>query len=166
MSNKPGAVHIIEGKHRPYEDEIGDDGFIRYRYRGTDPRHRDNVGLRRAMERQVPLAYLYGIIPGQYMPVWPMFIVEDNPSALCFSVAVDDLAWIREDALPDSSAQIRRGYVTRAARQRIHQRSFRERVINAYRETCAICRLKHRELLDAQVLRPARESINAHFVKE
>ena len=31
------------GKPRPYEDELGDDGLIRYRYRGTDPAHRDNL---------------------------------------------------------------------------------------------------------------------------
>jgi putative restriction endonuclease len=38
---------IVEGQPRPYQDEVGEDGLIRYRYRGTDPRHRDNIGLRR-----------------------------------------------------------------------------------------------------------------------
>lgn len=32
---------------------------------------------------------------------------------------------------------------------RLHQQSFRERVLTAYRDQCALCRLKHRELLDA-----------------
>ncbi len=36
----------IEGKPRPYPDEIREDGAIIYRYRGEDPRHRENVGLR------------------------------------------------------------------------------------------------------------------------
>src|SRR3990172_4095724 len=61
------TVPVVEGKRRPYEDEISADGLIRYRYRGTDRSHRDNVGLRRAMERKVPLVYLYGVVPGQYM---------------------------------------------------------------------------------------------------
>lgn len=58
------TVPVIEGRTRPYEDEIGSDGLLRYRYRGTDPRHRDNVGLRLAMARQTPLIYLYGVVPG------------------------------------------------------------------------------------------------------
>src|SRR6266436_6165109 len=39
------TVPLVEGRPRPYEDEIGDDGLIHYRYRGTDPVHRDNAGL-------------------------------------------------------------------------------------------------------------------------
>jgi putative restriction endonuclease len=42
------TVPIVEGKPRPYEDEVDQDGLIRYRYRGTDPQHRDNIGLERA----------------------------------------------------------------------------------------------------------------------
>jgi len=60
------TVPEVEGKRRPYDDQIGDEGLVRYRYRGTDPRHRDNVGLRLAMQRQVPLVYLYGVVPGRY----------------------------------------------------------------------------------------------------
>jgi putative restriction endonuclease len=41
---------VTEGEARPYDDDLGADGFLRYRYRGTDPRHRDNVGLRLAMQ--------------------------------------------------------------------------------------------------------------------
>jgi putative restriction endonuclease len=37
---------------------------------------------------------------------------------------------------------------------RLHQRSFRERVLAAYRSQCAICRLRHRELLDAAHIIP------------
>jgi len=33
--------------------------------------------------------------------------------------------------------------------QRVHQREFRERVLTAYRRTCAVCRLRRQELLDA-----------------
>jgi hypothetical protein len=42
----------VERKERPYDDGFIDGGFLRYRYRGTDPNHRDNVGLRMAMQRQ------------------------------------------------------------------------------------------------------------------
>ena len=36
----------------------------------------------------------------------------------------------------------------------MHQQSFRIRVIEAYRQCCAICRLKHQELLDAAHILP------------
>ena len=37
----------------PYTDEIGDDGFVRYKYRGTDPNHADNRAMREAMSKGV-----------------------------------------------------------------------------------------------------------------
>src|SRR5947199_7130337 len=33
----------------PYEDDLGADGLVRYKYRGTDPNHSDNRALREAM---------------------------------------------------------------------------------------------------------------------
>ena len=77
-------------RERPYEDGFTDGGFLRYRYHGTDPNHRDIVGLRTAMQRQTPLIYLRGIVQGLYEPAWPVFIVEDHPEALTFIVAIDD----------------------------------------------------------------------------
>lgn len=48
---------LIPGKPRPYDDELGEEGLIRYRYRGEDPDHHENVGLRLACKRRVPLIY-------------------------------------------------------------------------------------------------------------
>jgi len=76
------------GHARPYEDELSEDGLLLYRYRGTDPHHRDNMGLRLAWQRRTPLVYLAGVLPGQYMPFWPVFIVDDDPHGLCFLVDV------------------------------------------------------------------------------
>ncbi len=78
------TVPVVDGRPRPYEDEIGEDGLLRYRYRGTDPNHRDNVGLRQAMERQMPLIYFHGIVAGRYMASWPVYIVGDDPAKLAF----------------------------------------------------------------------------------
>ena len=36
----------------------------------------------------------------------------------------------------------------------VGQRTFRERVLRAYQEQCAICRLRHQELLDAAHILP------------
>jgi putative restriction endonuclease len=57
-------------KPRPYDDEVTE-GLVQYRYRGTDPGHPDNVGLRRAMQAQTPLAYSSGVVPGRYLAHWP-----------------------------------------------------------------------------------------------
>ena len=75
---------VVEGKPRPYEDGVGPGALLLYRYRGTDPAHRDNVGLRLAMQRRVPLIYLFGVVPGQYLPVWPVYIANDDPARLCW----------------------------------------------------------------------------------
>ena len=84
-------LSITTSPKGPYDDAFGSDGFLLYRYRGTDPSHRDNVGLRNLMLDQVPLIYFHGIVPGRYLAVWPVYIVADNPYNLTFKVAVDDI---------------------------------------------------------------------------
>lgn len=147
---------VVEGEARPYDDALGADGFLRYRYRGMDPRHRDNVGLRLVMQRGVPLVYLFGVTPGRYLPVWPVFIVRDLPEELAFSVAVDaPYMPVLSDPRPAlASLEARRAYVTVMAQRRVHQQSSRERVLEAYRTQCAICRLRHEELLEAAHILP------------
>lgn len=39
----------------PYRDAVGPDGLQRYKIRGEDPRHPENVAMRAAHERQLPL---------------------------------------------------------------------------------------------------------------
>jgi putative restriction endonuclease len=143
----------------PYHDAF-DAGasVLRYRYRGTDPRHRDNVGLRFAWREQLPLVYFHGLEPGKYLAVWPAFIVDDAPQELTFLVKVDDAAYAglapRSEWSGAEDPTIRRDYVTTTVRRRIHQRAFRERVLSAYQRKCALCRLKHAELLDAAHIIP------------
>ncbi len=63
-------------------------------YRGINPSHPDNLGLREAMALQLPLIYLHGIVPGKYLALWPVYIVGDNPAELTFRIAVDDVTYI------------------------------------------------------------------------
>lgn len=145
---------VRDGEPRPYNDGLDEQGLLNYRYRGTDPRHRDNVGLRRAMQRRIPLVYLFGVDRGYYMPVWPVFVVGDDPTDLCFKVAIDDHRLQLDADLPDQVADARRSYLTVLTVRRLHQAMFRQRVLTAYRDTCAICRLRHRELLEAAHILP------------
>ena len=160
---KPAAcelpISITTTTRGPYSDSFDDrSGTLAYSYRGTDPRHRDNVGLRRAWRERVPLIYFHAIEPGSYVAAYPVFVVNDNPAALMFTMQVDDLAASLAAATPypvaDDATEARRAYVTRTVRQRLHQVAFRERVIRAYQERCALCNLRHVELLDAAHITP------------
>lgn len=142
-----------EGRAPPYDDEIRADGTLSYAYRGTDPLHRDNVGLRLALQRGTPLVYLHGILPGRYYAQWPVFVTADDPQALRFTVALDE-ALPLEDPLPMIGREARRAYVARVTRTRLHQAAFRVKVLSAYRQSCAMCRLRHEELLDAAHILP------------
>ena len=101
----------------------------------------------------------FRLVKGKYLAVWPVFVVGDEPASLTFSVAVDDALALRagidlSTKAEDVVAEIRRGYITATVRRRIHQAAFRERVIDAYRQQCALCCLKHDELLDAAHILP------------
>lgn len=142
----------------PYHDAFRRDGLLEYSYRGTDLEHRDNKGLRVAMHERLPLVYFHRMVPGRYLATWPVFIVADDPNRLVFSVAVDDAASLGNEPAGSwatgENPEIRREYVTTLARRRLHQRAFRERVLQAYQRQCSFCRFKHDELLDAAHIVP------------
>ena len=149
-------LSITTAPNGPYDDRFSPDGLLAYRYRGANAEHRDNVGLRIAMARKIPLMYFNGLVPGRYLATWPVFIVDDRPEALTFTIAVDDeaRAFDSMQASTGEGPDARRAYITYTARRRLHQRTFRERVLKAYQEQCALCRLRHYALLDAAHIIP------------
>jgi len=130
------------GKQPPYVDAEGADGLIRY----ARPEHWDNVALRRAWQLGLPLVWFVAVARGVYHAQYPVYVVADEPEYLRVALAVDEgqrwLGLASED--PD-----RRHYVERLNKLRLHQPVFRARVISAYDRSCAMCRLRHSELLDA-----------------
>jgi putative restriction endonuclease len=153
-------LSITTAPKGPYDDYFGKDNFLIYRYRGTDPNHRDNVGLRKVLELKRPLVYLHGIEPGKYLATYPVYIIGDDQSNLTFKVSVDDVLPAFEYSESSIARQVaevsdaRHAYLTATVKVRLQQRSFREKVLDAYRSQCAFCRLKHRELLDAAHIIP------------
>jgi putative restriction endonuclease len=149
LCDAPLSITTIPGQ---YPDQMGI-GALSYAYRGTDAAHPDNRGLRQAMREQLPLIYFYRVQAGQYLAAFPVYIVGDHPERLIFDVQVDDVAQLSVgqpmDAIAEDRRAIRREYVTAVVRRRLHQQAFRARVIEAYRTRCALCRLRHQELLDA-----------------
>lgn len=149
MMEYPLSITTIQGGI--YDDLHTPEGFLRYKYRGTDPYHPDNVGLRKLISLRKPLVYFLSIVKGRYLVTWPVYIINDNIKDLVFTVAVDDIKSIKQetDMVEGESEYYRRSYLTASIQTRIHQRSFRERVLLAYKNQCALCKLKHIELLDA-----------------
>ncbi|WP_298339932.1 HNH endonuclease [Ferrimicrobium sp.] len=135
----------------PYIDDVGSNGLVRYKYRGQDEGHSDNRALRHAMETGLPLAYFVGIAPGIYLPIYPVYVEAEDQSRHEFAIAVDQ--YLHGHDL-DSIDTFQREYRTSVTKARLHQPSFRARVLHAYNSTCTICRLHHAELLDAAHILP------------
>ena len=72
--------------------------------------------------------------------------MADDPVGRYVEIAVDEsLRFLpNRTATPDT-----RAYAERLTKLRLHQPVFRARVLRAYEQACAICRLKHVDLLDA-----------------
>jgi len=140
------------GVEPPYPDEMTPDGRLLYRYEGTDPQLWTNVGLRKAMEAGVPVLYLRGVVPGLYMAEGAL-IVEDDPARLTFTVYTAPLESVSAGLPLDMDAASHRYYL-RTVKQRVDQQAFRQAVLTAYRTRCAVCRLRHAELLDAAHIVP------------
>jgi len=155
MSHGVLSITTTPDTHRHpnrYEDRLRDDGFLEYSYQGEDPNAFDNVMLREAMAEHLPMIYFLGVTSGRYLAYWPVFVVGDDPARHLFTVQVDAESSVIIDntlGVAESGLVARRAYVTRAAIHRLHQSKFRERVLRAYRESCAICQLRQRPLLDA-----------------
>lgn len=151
-----------QGRVARYDDEdVASDGAFRYRFQGTDIDARDNRRLMRAMELDAPLIYFYGIGPGVYRPLWPVYISGADPSTLTFHVvaAAPDAPVLEPGrfAADTKLLSVERRYATVQAKKRLHQAAFRQHVLEAYEERCAVCRFPRPELLDAAHIRPDRD---------
>lgn len=145
------ALSILTTVRGPYDDRIGQDGYPRYKWRGTDPSSYDNVALRRAMELRRPLIWFVSVAPAVFDPLFPVWLVHEEPSEQQFVVALDEglrAEW-RADLALSSPFDPTRRYAEMTVRARLHQRVFRGQVLLAYESQCALCRLRHPELLDA-----------------
>jgi putative restriction endonuclease len=148
------TVFASRPDQRPYADERGVDGYQRYKWRGTEPDHAENVALRRAMTARLPLIWFQGIAAGLYLPVFPVWLVDEEPTDHQFAVALDLEQMHTWGGSSDATIiELRRAYAERVVRERLHQPVFRAQVLAAYGDRCALCRLRHHELLDAAHIR-------------
>jgi putative restriction endonuclease len=134
------------GQQRPYEDAIGEDGYPRYKYEGIDPELATNRSLRTAMECKLPLAYFLGVRRGVYQPVFPVYVAGEDPMRHEFILSFSSGEVGLDLSILTAPEKV---YAARVTKQRLHQPVFREQVLLAYASSCAICRLRHSQLLDA-----------------
>lgn len=144
----------------PYEDRWSADGSLLYSYRRGGPAQHDNVGLRNACRDRIPLVYFCGVESGLYLAEFPIYVVHDDLAQEEFTLQIDHVEALGSLDVADGveeSAISRRRYLTAVMRRRMHQTSFRERVLKAYQSRCALCQLRLRKLLDAAHIKPDRE---------
>ncbi len=150
------TAYAARPEDRPYADEDGSDGYRRYKWQGTNPVAHDNQALRNAMLHRKPLMYFLGIAPNLLLSFYPVWVVGEEQHDRQFIVALDEVMRDQRDDLilpHPADLALRRQYAEQMTRVRLHQRAFRERVLLAYERQCAVCRLRHTELLDAAHIR-------------
>ncbi|MBN1568337.1 MAG: HNH endonuclease [Acidobacteria bacterium] len=151
---KPGGKVWYDDQREIHRQIYAGDETVDYAFMGQNPDAADNKWLREAYENQIPVIYFLGIAPGLYQALVPTFIVGWDAGALKARVAfgVPD----QKQLAPPESALERR-YALRTVKQRLHQASFREAVITAYRGRCALSGLAEPLLLEAAHIVPDKD---------
>jgi putative restriction endonuclease len=126
--------------------ERGDE-FVEYAFMGSNPDAADNRWLKDAHASNIPILYFLGVAPQRYSLIWPTYVADwsaaELKAHLAFGVAASATTrW----ALPEASE---RRYGLRLVRQRLHQATFRQTILEAYDNRCAITGLPEPRLLDA-----------------
>lgn len=139
------TLSIVSNPDSQYDDEeVGDSQFA-YSYRAGSTAG-DNTKLRRAIELELPVILFRRIRPAIYVPVFPVYVMADEPEHRRFILAIDELRHIEN---PRALKPLEREYAKRITNQRLHQPEFRARVLLAYDYRCAVCNIGHRSLVDA-----------------
>lgn len=135
------------GRPPPYEDQFTSEGWLAYSYRTQDTKDYENAALRLAHEHRLPCVYFFGITPGHYLPQYPVHVVVDDPAAQQFLVDLSGMGLGTGHAA--AAEEPERRYRNSVVKHRLHQARFREAVLRAYVRTCAFCRLRRPELVEA-----------------
>ena len=146
------ALSIMTAQGRPYDDEEGPDGLHRYKLRRDQGGTSENESLRVAMREQVPLIWFYGVAPGVFNAILPVWLTAEEPDDDQFVIALTEQQRAVRPLTPVEETF--RRYLIAETKRRLHQPLFASRVMLAYETRCAVCALGHRELLDAAHIIP------------
>ena len=142
-----GARVWYDDQREAHRQIYAGDDVVDYQFMGSDPNSADNRLLRDAMQRQIPVIYFLGTSPGRYQPIIPTFIIGWHPEQTRVELAFGALVGASAEATLPASPE--RRYALREIKARLHQASFRDAVLSAYRGRCAISHLPEPRLLDA-----------------
>ena len=144
---KPGAKVWYDDQRSVHKQIYDGEETVDYSFSGTDPNLADNRWLKEAMERRIPILYFLGVSPGRYQAFVSAFIESWHPDEAKVKVSFGDLDF---DGTPKvSESGLARRYALRQVKQRLHQASFRDAVISAYGNRCALSGMPEPMLLDA-----------------
>ncbi len=145
----------MAGKPRPYDDgEADDTDYFLYKFQKDGAEAFDNRLVRRAMQQNLRLVYFRGVAKGVYEAFYPIAVTHEDTANETFHLSIDTDAGLTPFTPAPADTVAARRYATRAAKVRLHQAVFRQRVLTAYVDSCAVCRIKHRVLLDAAHITP------------
>lgn len=143
-------------------------------------REHENEALKHCAETVLPLIYFlqlkkrpspeYAVFAPVYVVGWDdekrRFLVdlsEQRPGEVVSPARTARQLKLPEIRTPDSPGEIReltRRYVISTVQQRLYEARFRNAVLDAYRDHCAVCELHVRALLDAAHVTPGYEVCN------
>ena len=141
----------------------------------------DNDALKRCAEDELPLIYFLQVKKRpatEYVIFAPVYVVGWSDESRCFLVDLSELrpgevvspAPVRRQLqLPVVRGEVReltKSFAITTVQRRLYEARFRNAVLDAYRERCAVCGLHVRALLDAAHVGPDREPKQAIDVRE
>lgn len=143
------TLSIMTKPDSEYSDEVVGESLHSYAYTKGPIDKGDNVKLRHSVKTRLPMILLQWInVDGiRYIPVYPVYAINDDPVNRRIILALDEKLLDVEDSMHLSKVEKR--YAQRIADQRLHQPQFRSQVLFAYKQRCAVCRLGRPELLEA-----------------
>ena len=141
----------------------------------------DNEALKRCAEDELPLIYFLQVKrrpATEYLIFAPVYVVGWSDESRCFLVDLSELkpgevvspAPVRRQLqLPVVRGEMReltQNFAITTVQRRLYEARFRNAVLDAYRERCAVCGLHVRALLDAAHVDGNREPKPAIDVRE
>lgn len=172
----------------PYTDDLIEGHRILYDFLPST-REYENDGLKRSAEAELPLIYLLQVRKRpnpEYVVFAPVFVVGWDDVTRQFLVDLSEqhpgksfpstrarvpgrqfeLPAIPTPNSPSEVRELARTYLVTTVEQRLYQARFRNEVLAAYRDRCAVCVLRIRPLLDAARVVPNRDARTAVTVNE
>ena len=165
---RPGGKIWYDDQRHVHRRLFESDDSVEYAFMGTNPEAADNRWLREAFEHRIPFIYFLGVAPARYEAMIPTFVAGWNARTLSanlvFGLPLQDgvleSAALGEATMGEATIgeypenSLERRYALQTVKRRLHQSSFREAVIHAYRGRCAVSGFPEPLLLDAAHIAP------------